>query len=142
MLVKDDSVYIKILSSNIYGESIESPEGNGAVIQYVPDAPINLANDPSVTSDTLIKIMWENGLSDGGTPVIDYDVYYDQGAAIANYILLQGGVTQAEFTTTNVLVAGENYSFKVTSRNSVGNSLQSESLTVLAAKEPDAPVSL
>jgi hypothetical protein len=32
--------------------------GSGAVIQVVPDAPINLANDPTVTSDTVIKIMW------------------------------------------------------------------------------------
>jgi hypothetical protein len=32
--------------------------GSGAVIEVVPDAPVNLSNDPSVTSDTIIKIMW------------------------------------------------------------------------------------
>jgi hypothetical protein len=32
--------------------------GSGAVIQVVPDAPLNLSNDPTVTSDTVIKIMW------------------------------------------------------------------------------------
>jgi hypothetical protein len=31
-LVKDDSVFIKIVSVNVYGDSIQSPEGNGAVI--------------------------------------------------------------------------------------------------------------
>jgi hypothetical protein len=32
--------------------------GSGAVIQVVPDAPTNLSNDPTVTSDNVIKIMW------------------------------------------------------------------------------------
>jgi hypothetical protein len=31
-LVKDDSVYVKIISVNVYGDSIQSTEGNGAVI--------------------------------------------------------------------------------------------------------------
>ncbi len=40
------------------------------------------------------------------------------------------------------LTAGVTYSFKVTARNSVGTSLQSATLAVLAAKVPDAPLSL
>ena len=51
--------------------------GSGAVIQVVPDAPINLSNDPKVTSDKLIKIMWNSGLNNGGATVIDYTVFYD-----------------------------------------------------------------
>lgn len=31
-LVKDDSVNVKVISVNIYGQSIESESGNGAVI--------------------------------------------------------------------------------------------------------------
>jgi hypothetical protein len=31
-LDKGDSVYVKIVSVNVYGDSIQSPEGNGAVI--------------------------------------------------------------------------------------------------------------
>jgi hypothetical protein len=44
-LVKGDSVYVKIISVNVYGDSVYSQEANGAVIQYVPDAPISLTNN-------------------------------------------------------------------------------------------------
>lgn len=40
------------------------------------------------------------------------------------------------------MVAGTYYKFKVTARNSVGSSSDSEEITILAAKLPDAPVSL
>jgi hypothetical protein len=38
------------------------------------------------------------------------------------------------------LTAGATYSFKVTARNSVGDSAQSTAVTILAAKPPDAPL--
>jgi hypothetical protein len=79
-LVQGDSVYAKIISINTYGESIMSDAGNGAVIQLVPEPPISLLNDPSTTSDVVIRFTWEDGLNDGGSPVIDYDVYYDKGS--------------------------------------------------------------
>jgi len=39
------SVYAKVLASNIYGNSLVSSEGNGAIITTTPDAPINLTED-------------------------------------------------------------------------------------------------
>jgi len=39
-----------IVAGNIVGNSPNSPIGNGAVILTVPDAPINLANIPSITN--------------------------------------------------------------------------------------------
>lgn len=61
----------------MYGDSVMSDPGNNAVIQLVPDAPINLFNDPAVTDDIVIKFTWTQGPSNGGTDVIDFDVYYD-----------------------------------------------------------------
>lgn len=48
----------------------------------VPDAPIELQNDGSVTSDVEIRLGWSDGVSDGGAPVIDYSVFYDQGKSV------------------------------------------------------------
>ena len=39
------SIVSKITATNVVGDSIESPEGNGAVIIVFADAPINLANN-------------------------------------------------------------------------------------------------
>jgi len=58
LLIKDESVYAKIISVNVYGSSVYSSAGNGAVIQLVPDAPLNLTNDPTTTIDTLIRFTW------------------------------------------------------------------------------------
>jgi len=108
----------------------------------VPEAPINFANDPLTTTDVVIRFTWEQGVNNGGTNVIDFDVYYDQGAATATYVLLEATVVTEYYETTVALNAGETYSFKVTARNTVGDSVMSDPFSVLAAKLPDAPVSL
>jgi hypothetical protein len=54
-----------------------SEAGNGAVIQLVPEPPINLLNDPLTTSDVVIRFTWDEGLNNGGNSVIDYAVYSD-----------------------------------------------------------------
>lgn len=138
--MKDDSVYVKVVSINVYGESVQSSAENGAVIQLVPDAPINLTNDASTTIDTLIRFTWQDGVSDGGNSIIDYTVYYDQGSD--NYILLEAGVTTLFYQTSVVLTPGTTYAFKVFARNAVGSGDLSLPVSILAAKEPDAPLNL
>jgi len=73
----DDSVYVKVIAANVYGDSVYSDVGNGAVIWIVPEAPINLKNDAKATDAYKIRFTWEEGLENGGTPVIDYTVMYD-----------------------------------------------------------------
>jgi hypothetical protein len=106
----------------------------------VPDAPVSLTNDPSTTIDTVIRFTWSDGASDGGSPVIDYTVYYDQGSD--SFVLLENSVTTQYYQTTVTLSPGTTYKFKVTARNSVGSSLESGEVVILAAKTPDAPLNL
>ena len=56
----------------------------------VPDAPINLANNPSVTSALQIGLTWTQGLSNNGKPVIDYTISFDQ--AIGVWLTIATGV--------------------------------------------------
>lgn len=56
-----------------------------------PDAPINLVEDLSIKTSTVISIKWQQGSSNGGAQVIDYRVSYDQGTGI--YVVLYQGVT-------------------------------------------------
>jgi hypothetical protein len=121
---------------------VPSTEGNNAVIQLVPEPPINLANDPLTTTDIVIRFTWDEGLNNGGVPVLDYDVYYDQGSQVGSFILLEEAVLTKYYQTTITLTPGETYSFKVTSRNTVGDSDLSDAIAILAAKPPDAPLNL
>jgi hypothetical protein len=125
---------------NVYGESEQSDAGNGAVVQILPDAPISLANDQTTTTDLVIRFTWSEGASNGGSALIDYSVYYDQGTA--NYELLESGVTTSYYLTTVALTPGTTYAFKVQARNSVNFSEDSAELSVLAAKLPDSPLNL
>ena len=106
----------------------------------MPNAPVSLVNDPTTTTDTQIKFTWSAGSSDGGSPIINYAVYYDQGTD--SFTLLNNAVTDLFYLTTVPLTAGTTYKFKVTASNSVGSSLDSEVISILAAKVPDAPINL
>jgi hypothetical protein len=67
-----DHIYVKVIAVNAFGESINSNVGDGAEVLSVPDAPVNLINIVEVTNAEAIGFGWENGVSDGGTSIIDY----------------------------------------------------------------------
>jgi hypothetical protein len=73
----NEGIFAEIIATNYYGNSPASPIGNGGLVKLVPDAPISLTNDPSLTSASSISFYWDQGASNGGTPVIDYSIYYD-----------------------------------------------------------------
>lgn len=56
--------------------------------------------------------------------------------------MLAEGVINTFYTTVAPLTPGKIYKFKVTARNTVGSSDQSIAIAILAAKVPDAPLSL
>ena len=75
-LVLGDHVDVKVIAKNIYGSSDFSAVGDGATIKLVPDAPLNLQNLPDITTATRIGLSWTPGVSDGGSPVLDYQIFY------------------------------------------------------------------
>jgi len=94
-LILGDTVDVKIAAINLYGTSGFSAIGTGAFIQLVPDAPLSLADNPVITSATVIGLTWSNGLSNGGSAVIDYRVYYDRAAG--DWIELASGIATRSY---------------------------------------------
>lgn len=76
-LVMNEEVWAKIIAINYYGESLYSEPGNNGLVKLIPDAPVNLLDDRTVTNDDRIKFTYEQGASDGGDPVLDFSIYYD-----------------------------------------------------------------
>lgn len=75
----------------------------------VPDAPINLANVPVLTNAYQIGLSWDDGASDGGSPIIDYMLNYkDEFSAV--YFVYQNDITANAITVTS-LTPGVTYSF-------------------------------
>jgi hypothetical protein len=88
------------------------------------------------TVDT-ISLTWEDGDFDGGSPVIDYQVSYDQGIGIWQIIAM--GVSSQSFITTSSqsIQAGQIYNFRVEARNAVGLSAESYDFPIKAAQRPN-----
>jgi hypothetical protein len=96
-----------------------------------PDAPRFLSNVPSITSGYQVGLAWEEGVYDGGSPVIDYRIQY-RDEFTAEYTVLQEEILAREFTATG-LTPGMFYYFVAEARNLIGFSVYSDSLYVLAA---------
>ena len=77
MLEFGDSIFATVVAINYYGESPASDQGNGAIVLLVPDAPTGLADAVDITSAYIIGITWNDGMSTGGSPIIDYRVSFD-----------------------------------------------------------------
>lgn len=65
-----------------------------------PDAPTSLARDPIATTTSQIGLTWEDGPSDGGLPILDYRVSFDQG--VGNYIVVQSSLTEKSYIKTTL----------------------------------------
>lgn len=72
------SVNAKVIAYNIYGNSTTSESGNGAVILTKPAVPTNLIELVSARTSTSVGLTWTTSATNGGTPVIDFTVSYDQ----------------------------------------------------------------
>lgn len=130
-------MWAKVAAANVYGISDYSEEGDGAIILTVPDAPIELDNNALVTTMSRIGIVWQAGIEDGGTPVIDYRVSWDQGTG--TWDIRQSGLSTLSYTASS-LTAGTIYSFRVEARNAYGFSEYSQEVSVLAASKPSTPI--
>ncbi len=90
------SVFATVLATNIIGSSTTSLGGNGAIILITPDAPSNLVNVAAITTATQIGLLWSTGSANGGTPVIDYKLSYDQGNGTVK--VYQSGILSTSIT--------------------------------------------
>lgn len=73
----------------------------------LPDKPINLSDDPSTTTANVIGVIWDEGLENGGTAVLDYSISYDQSTG--SWIELATGVVENSYSTIVTLIPGNTY---------------------------------
>jgi hypothetical protein len=95
-----------------------------------------LANNQAVTASGTVGLTWSAPSSDGGSPVIDYQISYKTGAAA--FSVLATGIPSTSYTASS-LTADAIYTFKVTARTLVGLGEDSSELSVRAAAKPNVP---
>jgi hypothetical protein len=76
MLTWADPVYAKLTASNVYGTSVYSLAGNGAILQTIPYAPSVVSENLLFRTASTLGLSWSTTFV-GGTPIIDYTVQSD-----------------------------------------------------------------
>jgi len=77
-----------------------------------------------ISNDIQIGLKWSDGVSNGGSSIIDYKVSYTKGG-IHPWIV---AIVAQQSSKATGLEPGTLYSFKVQSRNQVGFSLFSDTI--------------
>ena len=85
----------------------------------------------------VLAFTWSDGPENGGTPVIDYRVYYDAATDGATFNILDFGITAKNYQSTVPITAGKFYLLKVQARNAMGYSPLSDAVKIFAAQTPD-----
>jgi len=95
-----------------------------------------LANNAAITASGTVGLQWLAPASNGGSPIIDYQISYKTAAAA--FSILATGITTTSYTASS-LTADVIYTFKISARNLVGLSLDSSEVSIRAAAIPSVP---
>ncbi len=94
-----------------------------------PSEPLNVVLEPGVNQLTL---RWEKPASNGGTPIIGYNIY--RSTSPTGIFIIWGSTKDTEFTDNNTISAF-NYYYKVAAVNVIGESNRTE----MVSGKPFAP---
>lgn len=130
------SIVAKVISINIYGDSAESLEGNGAIITTTPDVPTDLAEDYNERTKSALGITWVEPVFTGGAIIDDYRISI--AVLGEDYEVLELGILPEYYTAIN-LQFGITYQFRVESRNIYSYSAYSEVITLYCGFKPEPP---
>lgn len=73
----EDTIYFRLSATNIFGTSIVSNQGNGAIMAVEPAAPTNLLKDTELSTRDAIVFSWTPPTFEGGRVVQEYKINYD-----------------------------------------------------------------
>lgn len=72
----------------------------------IPSSPVYLVETITSRTTTSVSFSWSNGVSNGGSAIIDYRISYDQG--LNQFVVLASGVLTQNYTATG-LISGLTY---------------------------------
>ena len=118
---------------NVVGDSEYSDvfSGMAATLPSAPGTPTRLTS-----TETSIAIQWTAPADNGGTPITDYIVMWDQGLGGA-FVTLGSSQGQLNYLTGQTLVTGTTYRFQVLAKNAIGNGPLSSVGSLISANLPD-----
>lgn len=107
--VKAGDIYqFRITARNIIGDSTKATISvMAATVPTAPSTPTPLSS-----SQTSVTIQWTVPTSNGGSPILDYQVLWDSGLGGA-FVVLGSSLNTLQYTPSYTLVTGYTYKFQV-----------------------------
>ena len=136
-LTNGQTYYLRILAENDVGVSVPSDVLN-AIPATVPSNPTNLS---ATAGNTEVSLSWTAPLSTGGSPITDYLVEFSADAG-DTWNTFADGTSTATAATVDNLTNGQSYTFRVSTTNSVGTGISSDSVTSIPATVSTKPLQL
>jgi hypothetical protein len=132
----------RIAARNVLGLGVWSDE-----IQLVAtDAPASPTLSLLASSRTLTggQLRFGKPLSDGGSPIIGYHLYRDEGIAGSPFVLIFNGTSQPELVSHNLtgLQTALTYSFQLYAVNKIFRSTTPATKAILIGTLPDRPLNV
>ena len=81
----------------------------------VPDAPLNLERDNTLTDQTQVSFSWDAPEDDGGESVSDYQIQLSAGTD--DYKDIEDSWSKTKYTYKDDINSGDTYTFRVRARN-------------------------
>lgn len=103
-LALGSSVFAQVFAINAIGNGTMSQPGNGAIISVivVPSAPTQVTRNAATSTPVSIGLTWLDGASNGGSPILDYTITFDQGNNGASFVIAAAGITVRNFVMTGL----------------------------------------
>lgn len=130
-----------VVATNAVGNSVTSGNLLNIMAAQLPTPP----QDPTLISSTssTISFDWFDPQDNGGSPITDFQVYWNNGNDNNPFVLLQGSTLGMNILfIQSGLTPGSYYQFKLRARNYVGLSPFSRYVRIIAASVPQPPTSL
>lgn len=111
-----------------------------ATLMKIPDAPVDIPVSTTNTNKNQIEITYTGLVNNGGSAVLNYNVYIDDGNN-GTFLSAVNNSLNKSFIFNN-LTTGKFYRIKYSAVNSIGESPHSGVLSVYTAIKPSAPQNL
>ena len=141
-LLKGSIFSFKFLAINRVGKSNFSPELSSISVSGLPGK----ANTPILFkfNSTQITLNFMPNSDDGGSPILNYNLYRDTGDSSSNFSLVKAYINNSlsyifDSSLDNTLTLGKIYRFLYSANNSNGEGLKSDELKVALASLPSKP---
>ena len=128
-----------MLAKNAVGPSIRS-DAVSRLAATIPSAPRNLSILSQSTTE--ISFSWQEGSSNGGSPVTDYQILWNGGSGTIFSVKIEstGLIDPLQYTISDPDIESDrDYLIQVKARNGVDLSPASEQLLIISAGLPAAP---